>query len=155
MDDSKQQKELKAVPAYNLPKDQQVDAHFPHLSKVFLGKYVPILELKVNEDEDEDEDDENKESDKDEDDCDVHGYCDSRIGSVCLGKYACGRSEKDTPFSYIQGRTMDEDVLFCPVVMHPNEFLQVANEAWTPRDPDNDPDKLDQYHIDLMGSCVL
>ena len=138
MDDSKQQKELKAVPAYNLPKDQQVDAHFPHLSKVFLGKYVPILE-----------------SEKDEDDCDVHGYCDSRIGSVCLGKYACGRSEKDTPFSYIQGRTMDEDVLFCPVVMHPNEFLQVANEAWTPRDPDNDPDKLDQYHIDLMGSCVL
>lgn len=143
VDDSKQQKELKAVPAYNLPKDQQVDAHFPHLSKIFLGKYVPILELKVKEDED----DKDKGSDKD-DDCDVHGYCDSRIGSVCLGKYACRRSEKDTPFSYIQGHTMDEDVLFCPVVMDPNEFLQVANEAWTPRDPDDDPDKLDQYRFD-------
>eukprot|EP00978_Attheya_sp_CCMP212_P003318 scaffold6841_cov58-Attheya_sp.AAC.1 len=48
----------------------------------------------------------------------------------------------------MEGRTLCNDVLFCPTVIEPNELLQVAEQAWTPRDPDHDPDKLKQYRFD-------
>ncbi len=134
MSASKQQKELMDVPAYALPKEQQIDSFFPHISKIFIGKYVPVLALKENEDVRFG---------------DAHGSCENRISCASLGKYACIRSEGDTPFSFISGRT-DSDVMFCPVVLEPNEFLQVSELAWTPRDPKDDKDNLDGYRFEGM-----
>ncbi len=112
MSDSKQQKELMDVPAHALPKEQQIDYFYPHISKIFMGKYVPVLTtLKENENVIRSFGD-------------AHGSCENRISCASIGKYACIRSEEDTPFSFISGR-MDSDVMFCPVVMEPNEFLQV------------------------------
>lgn len=42
-DSTKTMDELKAVPAYQIPKDTQVDSYFPHASKALLGYYVPIF----------------------------------------------------------------------------------------------------------------
>jgi len=74
----------------------------------------------------------------------MHGYCDNRIGFASFGKNACLRHETDTPFSFIAVRTSESDVMNCPVVLEPNEFLQVAELAWTPRVSN----RLDHYIFD-------
>ena len=42
-DSTKMMEDLKAVPAYQLPVDKQVDSYFPYASKAFLGFYVPVF----------------------------------------------------------------------------------------------------------------
>ena len=45
---------------------------------------------------------------------------------------------------------MSSDIMVCPSVMDPQEFLNVAEESWTPRDPNNDPDRLENYRYEFI-----
>mmetsp|Transcript_14353 Transcript_14353/g.26944 ORF Transcript_14353/g.26944 Transcript_14353/m.26944 type:complete len:718 (-) Transcript_14353:1861-4014(-) len=69
-----------------------------------------------------------------------------------MGKFACIRHEKDTPFCFIENNCLDSDLLNCPTVMDINELLQVAEHAWSPKNyHKDDPDHLDYYRY----SCIM
>jgi hypothetical protein len=125
-------KALDTVPAYKLPKDKQIDAFFPNLSKIIMGKYVPIIQLAEGE-------------------TDVGGYInrDGIISSVILGKYACITTEKDVQFCAIEGRS-GNDMMHCVAMEDVNEFLDTAEQAWMPRDENNDPDNLSRYRYECI-----
>mmetsp|Transcript_14352 Transcript_14352/g.26940 ORF Transcript_14352/g.26940 Transcript_14352/m.26940 type:complete len:200 (-) Transcript_14352:196-795(-) len=70
--------EWKQVPAYSLPKEQQVDYYFPNFSKIFLGHYVPLFNKKRTRTsgggrKDGDKQDMNDDNDNDDDDDDDVG----------------------------------------------------------------------------------
>jgi hypothetical protein len=151
--------EFKAVPAFKLSKDQQIDAYYPHLSKIFMGKYVPVLSQKELKDTSSGAGSENDDENNDDDDDDPHEHAANEnknvIGSIIWGKYACIKFEKDTPFCAIENKDMSNDLLICPSVMEPNEFLQVAEKAWTPRDRNDDQDKLEMYRYDSISRFLI
>lgn len=136
---SKQLIDLKAVPAHQLPKEQQVDSYFPNFSKAFLGYYVPLIK------KEKDEKDKDHDGGNDHDDI-YDGFHNTKaIGNACLGLSARICRGNDTIFGYMEGRSCSDDLLFCPAPLELNEFLQVGEKSWTPRDPQEDPDKLHTY----------
>ncbi|KAL7539548.1 hypothetical protein ACHAXR_010592, partial [Thalassiosira sp. AJA248-18] len=127
--------DLKAVPAYQLPKEKQVDSYFPFASKAFLGYYVPIFTG------------ENDGSDA--------GQNRKVMGSLTLGLSAKLRSEEDIVFCTMEDRTQSRDILFCPGAIEPNELIQVIDKAWEPRDKSADTDGLDRYRYDWINRWVV
>ncbi|KAL9180015.1 hypothetical protein ACHAXT_007985 [Thalassiosira profunda] len=126
--------ELKAVPAYSLPKEKQVDHFFPYASKAFLGYYQPLFAGKSDE-------------------FDI-GESQRVMGSVTMGLSSKIRSERDTTFCSMEDRNCSSDVLFCPGVLDPNELLQAVDKAWEPRERDDDPDRLEDYRYDWIRRFI-
>jgi len=131
---SKMMEELKTVPAYQLPKEKQVDSYFPHASKVFLGYYVPIF------------------TENDERDAGVNRKV---MGCVTMGLSGKIRSEQDIIFCSMEDRTQSRDLLFCPCLIEPTELLQVVDKAWEPRDRSADTDDLEQFRYDWINRWVV
>ncbi|CAB9509386.1 expressed unknown protein [Seminavis robusta] len=132
-----QLKDLQKVPAHKWPKDQQIDAFFPNYSKAFLGEYQPLF-LRPNGNAD--------------------GQCRAQrlIGSASLGLSAKIRSEKDVIFANMEDATCSNDLMFAPMHFRDmNEFMVVAEQSWTPRDPDNDPDNLKRYRYNGVSRYLL
>lgn len=128
---------MKSVPAYNLPKEKQVDHYFPNASRAFLGFYVPLF----NE----------RDSDSDSDDLEYSGRASKKVIScTTLGLSSCVSSEEDITFCSMQDRTASSDLLFCPGVFDPDELLQAAEKAWEPCDREEDPHNLKQYRYDYI-----
>jgi hypothetical protein len=165
------QEEWKQVPAYNLPKEQQVDSYFPNFSKIFLGHYVALFNKKrsrqggsaavvgvgvdvgsggdgnvVENDNDEQDNDIDDDDDDGYDDMEMNSNTQKASGAASMGKFACISHENDTPFCFIENNSFGSDLFNCPTVMDVNELLQVAEVAWSPRNfRKDDPDHLDRY----------
>lgn len=141
VDTTQMEADLKAVPAYNLPKEQQVDTHFPYASKAFLGYYLPLFK--------------SKNTDDDYDTILDIGIKRRVMGSITLGLLSKTTSEVDTVFCTMEDRNSTQDLLFCPGVLDLNELLEVVNMAWTPRDRNNDPDGLEQIRYDWISRWIV
>ncbi|KAL7496173.1 hypothetical protein ACHAWT_004441 [Skeletonema menzelii] len=126
--------DLKAVPAYNLPLEQQIDCHFPYASKAFLGYYLPLFKSKTSKD---------------------IGVERRVMGSITLGLLSKITTEVDTVFCTMEDRNSTQDLLFCPGVLDLNELMEVVNKAWEPRDRKNDPDGLEQFRYDWISRWVV
>ncbi|OEU06470.1 hypothetical protein FRACYDRAFT_254487 [Fragilariopsis cylindrus CCMP1102] len=87
--------DLQSMPAYRLPKEEQVDYYLPNLSKAFWDIMSFFLYLSRDD---------------------------------------------DTTSSSLANGTFMQDLMFCPNKIKLNEFLQVAEKSWTPRDRNEDPD---------------
>mmetsp|Transcript_6806 Transcript_6806/g.11451 ORF Transcript_6806/g.11451 Transcript_6806/m.11451 type:complete len:103 (+) Transcript_6806:705-1013(+) len=48
--------DLNAVPAHNLPMEQQVDSHFPYASKALLGYHLPLFKSNTSDEDNHDND---------------------------------------------------------------------------------------------------
>jgi len=130
-------KDIQSTPAYNLRKEDQLDAHFPFLSNVVLGKYVPIIIPKDGQE-------------------DPHGYSNRNItGCVSMGKVSCITTEKETHCFTIEGRSMNVDMMYCPHQMEPNELLSLSEEAWTPRHEDKDTDQLKNFRYESICRYLI
>jgi len=121
---------LKSVPAYALPKEQQVDHFFPHASKAFLGYYIPLFEATSVSDQDHE---------------------DNNIGiqKKVMGRTSLGLSGRDT-FCVMTNRANDLDLLYIPLMFDMNEVMEVIEQAWKPRDRKTDPDNLHMYRYDSI-----
>ncbi len=128
---------LKAVPAYSLPKENQIDAYYPYLSKIIMGKYVPVIQTSDGQQ-------------------DPHDYSlrtselrDNVTSAITLGKSACIRSEQDVQFCTIEGCTGQE--LMRSIQMKDfMEFLEVAEQAWTPIPKEEDENNLSDIQYDWI-----
>jgi hypothetical protein len=67
-----------------------------------------------------------------------------------LGLSSCISRDDDTTFCSLANRTSSEDLMFCPNKIELNEFLQVAEKSWTPRDRNEDLDELHKYRYDSI-----
>lgn len=145
-------KDLQSIPAYKLPKEDQIDFHFPYFSKVFMGRYVPLFKTKQKSCEEEAASDNGGDnSNHDESSCDNFNFNDQNlISRSSLGLSARVTRDDDTTFCSIENRSSSSDLTFCPEKIELNEFLQVAEKAWTPRDSKDDPDKLHQLRHDMV-----
>ena len=131
-----QRKDIQSVPAYHWPKEKQIDAFYPNFSRAFLGYYVPLAKP---DDDDETHDDETNRNRK-------------VIGRVTLGLSARIQSQKDTVFASME--TAHQDVMFAGMPFdNLNEFLIVAEQAWTPRPSKNDPEakELQKYRYSAIS----
>lgn len=126
-------KALDAVPAYKLPKDKQIDAFYPHFSKIVMGKYVPIIQPTEGE----------------VDTRDGHMNQNDITSSIILGKSACIRTKEDIQFCAIEGRT-GNDVMHCVAMESIYDFLDIAEQAWTPRNENEDADNLTRFRHDCI-----
>ena len=136
-DSTKMMEDLKAVPAYQLPVDKQVDSYFPYASKAFLGFYVPVFTgVEPNGGYD-------------------IGENERVMGSLTFGLSSKIRSEEDTVFVSMEDRTSSSDVLFCPSKIEPTELLQVVDKAWKPRDRNADTDGLGSTRFDFISRWVV
>jgi hypothetical protein len=132
-------KDLSSIPAYALPKDEQVDHFFPNFSRALLGYYVPLF-ANTDYEEGVDSDDEPAfpaASDK------------KSIGCTNLGLLG-----PDT-FCAMENTTLTQDLFYAPTVLDLNELFEVGEKAWMPRDLDSDPDKLDRYRYDAISRWVV
>jgi len=153
-------RDLQTVPAYHLPKNEQIDFHFPSFSKVFLGHYVPLLRKKrktAQKENHNDGADDNNDDDNDDHDDESYDNTNNKkaIGRSTLGLSSCITSEDDTTFCSMENRTSSGDVMYCPAKIELNEFLQVVEHSWTPRDPTKDPDKLHQCRYDMVCRFIV
>ena len=123
-----EERNLEAVPAFHLPPEKQIDAYYPNLSKAFLCQFVPIYHYEKT-------------------DCPACLDPANAIGSACLGLSERITTDDDTEFCFMENATCSKDLFFCsPPFEDMNEFFAVAEQAWSPRYQDNDPDCLDFYN---------
>jgi len=100
-------------------------------SQAFLGRYVPILANNCSQD----------------DQAPSHPVA---VASMGLCSKVTG--ELDTTFAFVENAHGSADMMYCgPVFADLNEFLATADESWTPRDPEHDPDELHRRRYD--GVC--
>ncbi|KAL3806010.1 hypothetical protein ACHAXA_003469 [Cyclostephanos tholiformis] len=125
---------LSSIPAYALPKDQQVDNFFPNMSKAFLGYYIPSFD---NDDELDDDHEPALSAEK------------KTIGCASLELLGA-----DT-FCAMENRTLSQDLFYAPVMFDLNELFEVGEKAWMPRKKHSDPDKLDRYRYDAIRRWVV
>jgi len=141
---------LKSVPAYHLPKDQQVDHYFPHASRAFLGYYVPLF----NESHEEKNESEESDPMSDDEDYVEEGLVDMGVNRKVMGSMSIGMSGPKC-FCTMESRTQTQDLLYAPCVLDPNELLQVVDKAWEPRNRNTDPDHLDRFRYDCISRWIV
>ena len=140
--EEKDLRDLEAIPAFHLPEDKRIDASFPSFSKAFIGDFVPLLEDTVEN-------------------ADLNYMIRASCGGFPIGPSTWGlsaRFNEDTNiiFSTIEDSTMTGDLFLAPAPFQDiNEFLIVAESAWKPRDPRNDPDRIWEYRYDWLSRFVF
>ena len=135
-------RDIEAVPAFHLPTEKRIDAVFPNFSRAFLGRYVPLFE----------ETKENQNLNK------FYGTHNAEcvMRSSSLGLSSRIRSEQDTVFSTIENSTGTQDVFFAGEPFTDlDEFLLVAERAWSPRDRTNDPDRVENFRYECISRFVF
>ncbi len=128
--------DLSSIPAYALPKDQQVDHFFPNMSKAFMGYFIPLF----------DEDDDVSVGD---DDAPALAAEKKAFGCASLGLLG-----PDT-FCAMENLMLSQDLFYAPVIFDLNELFEVGEKAWMPRNKNSDPDKLDKYRYDAIRRWVV
>ena len=120
---------LSSIPAYALPKNQQVDHFFPNASRAFLGYYIPLFTKNAKEATASD-----------------LAPC---FGKKVIGCTSLGLSGPHT-FCTMENSTQSQDLLYAPAMFDLNELLEVVERAWLSREKKSDPDKLDRYRYDSI-----
>ena len=134
--------DLEAVPAFHLTKEKQIDASYPFFSDAFIGRLVPLLEDTA----------ENAEYIERL----YEMYGETATGAATLGLSSRIRRKEDTTFCSMECSNGTSDLLFAPEPFTDiNEFLKVAERAWTPRDPNTDPDRIWEYRYDWLSRFVF
>ena len=128
-DHDKMKRALSSIPAYALPKNQQVDHFFPNASRAFLGYYIPLFTKNAKEATASD-----------------LAPC---FGKKVIGCTSLGLSGPHT-FCTMENSTQSQDLLYAPAMFDLNELLEVVERAWLPREKKSDPDKLDRYRYDSI-----
>ena len=130
---------LSEIPAYALPKNQQVDHFFPNMSKAFLGYYIPLFA---------DGDDEVN-NDVDDDDEKALVVQKKAIGCASLGLLG------PHTFCAMENSTLSQDLFNAPVMFDLNELFEVGEKAWMPRNKNSDQEKLGRYRYDAISRWVV
>ena len=120
---------LSSIPAYALPKNQQVDHFFPNAARAFWGYYIPLFTLNA----------------KKVTDIDPAPSSGKRV----IRCTSLGQSGPHTFFT-MENSAQSQDLLYAPVMFDLNELLEVVKRAWLPLVKKSDPDKLDRYRYDSI-----
>lgn len=136
-------RDIEAIPAFHLPKDQRIDSFFPNFSTAFLGKLVLLAE------DTEENEEVNMQS--------TYLAGDIPVAGAIWGLATWKPGKIATMTCSMVNSDMTNDIFFAPAIFTDiDEFLQVSERAWTPvSDPENDPNHTLAYPFKAISRYVF